>query len=101
MKAIIDNSENPSKKFRVEIFDDNNLHLKTIHFGAKGYSDYTLHKDSIRKERYINRHQLRENWNDPFTAGFWAVHLLWNKKTIRSSAKDITENFEIKLKLNV
>ncbi len=33
---------------------------KTISFGAKGMSDYTIHKDSKRKERYINRHIANE-----------------------------------------
>jgi len=28
---------------------------KTIHFGAKGYLDYTLNKDDERKRRYITR----------------------------------------------
>ena len=35
---------------------------KTIHFGQAGASDYTKHKDPGRKERYIERHQKRENW---------------------------------------
>lgn len=29
---------------------------KTISFGAKGMSDYTLNKDPDRRELYINRH---------------------------------------------
>ena len=29
---------------------------KTVPFGATGFSDYTLHKDKDRKERYIARH---------------------------------------------
>jgi len=43
-------------------------------------SDYTLHKDQERKERYLQRHK-----NDPKTidsAGFWARDLLWNKPSI-------------------
>lgn len=62
---------------------------KTIHFGAKGYSDYTQHKDPKRKEAYIRRHQTRENWNDPETAGFYARWLLWNKPTLSASIKDM------------
>lgn len=62
---------------------------KTIHFGAKGYSDFTQHKDPKRKEAYIRRHQTRENWNDPETAGFYARWLLWNKPTLSASIKDM------------
>ena len=68
---------------------------KLIHFGSKGMSDYTIHKDPIRKKRYLNRHRPRENWNDPKTAGFWSRWILWNKPT------SIQDNFKsIKKKLN-
>ncbi len=33
---------------------------KTINFGAKGMSDYTIHKDPERKQRYIERHQKEQ-----------------------------------------
>jgi hypothetical protein len=33
---------------------------KIISFGAKGMSDYTIHHDKARKERYINRHEKNE-----------------------------------------
>ena len=31
--------------------------MKNVSFGAAGMSDYTLHKDPERKERYISRHK--------------------------------------------
>lgn len=31
-----------------------------IHFGSRGMSDFTLHKDEARKLRYINRHIKNE-----------------------------------------
>jgi hypothetical protein len=33
---------------------------KTISFGAKGMSDYTIHHDKARKDRYIARHEANE-----------------------------------------
>lgn len=73
---------------------------QTIHFGAKGYSDYTLHKDKQRMERYIQRHKSRENWKKSgiYTAGFWARWILWNKPSLKSSIKDTEERFNIKIK---
>ena len=32
----------------------------SVHFGAKGMSDYTIHKDDERKYRYIMRHKKNE-----------------------------------------
>lgn len=70
---------------------------KTIHFGSRGYSDYTIHKDKIRRERYILRHVKNENWNNYNTPGFWARYLLWNKPTILQSIKDMENRFGISI----
>ena len=78
----IQKSTRSGKKYMVKY---NN---RTIHFGSEGMSDYTKHKDPERKERYIKRHQKRENWNDPSTAGFWARWILWNKPT------SVSDNFK-------
>ncbi len=70
---------------------------RRIGFGAAGYSDYTKHGDIDRKARYIKRHEPREDWENPYTAGFWARWLLWNKKTIAASIRDIGERFGIQI----
>ena len=66
-----------------------------VYFGAKNYQDFTIHKDEERKQRYIKRHQARENWGKSGidTAGFWSRFLLWNKPTIRESYNDIQKRF--------
>ena len=56
MEVIITKSANKSKKF------DALVDGKKISFGAVGYSDYTIHKDPERKERYIARHKKNEKW---------------------------------------
>lgn len=71
---------------------------KKIYFGAKGYDDFTTHKDPERRERYLLRHQARENSDDPQTAAFWATHILWNKKTIAASIRDTASRFKLNIK---
>ena len=74
---------------------------KTIHFGQKGASDFTINnKDPERKKRYIDRHRKRENWTKSGikTAGFWSKHLLWNKDTLTASIKDTEKNFNVDIK---
>jgi hypothetical protein len=87
-------SNKPDKKFMVKI--DN----KTIHFGAKGMSDFTIHKDYERMQRYTNRHKKRENWGKTGikTAGFWSKWLLWNKPSFEGSKKDIATRFNVTFK---
>ena len=95
MEVIISKSRKNDKKFDAVIDGK-----KTISFGQKHASDYTIHKDLDRKERYINRHKKNENWNDPRTAGFYAKHILWNKLTIEKSIADTNKQFpNIKIKL--
>jgi hypothetical protein len=91
---ILQKSTNPDKKF-VAIIGN-----KSVHFGAKGYSDYTLHKDKERMFRYENRHRKRENWTKSGlkTAGFWSKWILWNKPSLLGSIKDTEKRFNIKIK---
>ena len=87
-------STRKDKKYMVKLEDGGKI--KTIHFGAKGYQDFTEHNQEERKERYIHRHQPRENWFDPMTAGFWARWILWNKPTIQASLSDTIKKFNLK-----
>jgi hypothetical protein len=85
-------SDKPTKKYYI-ITNEN----KKVYFGQAGASDFTIHKDEARKQRYINRHKKNESkfWNDKDTASFWALHLLWNKSTIKDSYEDIKRKFNI------
>lgn len=65
----ITKSTKPEKKLMAIFEDCNTERRKTVHFGSKGYEDYTTHKDFTRRQRYIDRHRVNENWNDPISAG--------------------------------
>jgi hypothetical protein len=73
---------------------------KTVHFGSRGMSDFTKHKDPERKERYILRHKVNENWDKSGikTAGFWSRHALWGKDTLDDSLKYIESHFDVEIK---
>ena len=96
IKVILKNSTRKIKKYMVILYDGDKK-IKTIHFGAKGQSDYTIHKDNERKNRYIKRHAKNENWQDYKTAGFWSKNLLWNLKTIKKSQKYIEKKYKLKI----
>lgn len=61
----------------VGVFDDE----KRVPFGAVGYSDYTLHHDKLRRERYLTRHRRNETWSNPQTAGSLSRYILWGDST--------------------
>ena len=89
MEVVIQTSRRKDKKLDAVIDGK-----KTISFGAAGMSDFTLHKDDDRKERYIARHRKNENWRDPKTAGFYSRWILWNKKTLRESTDDLNARYK-------
>ena len=91
-------STKKGKKFSVYAFDGKRKRL--IHFGAKGYSDYTKHGDNDRKKRYIARHQANETWTAKgiLTAGFWSRWVLWNRVTLESSIEDVQNRFGLIVK---
>jgi len=87
--------EGDIKKYRVVLRDEETGRTKTIKFGQEGAEDYTIHNDEERKEAYLRRHESREDWTPTgiTTAGWWSRYLLWNKKSILASLKDIIERF--------
>ena len=69
---------------------------KRVSFGAAGMSDYTIHKDPARKERYLKRHAgMNEDWNDPMTAGALSRWILWNKPSFKDSIADFKKRFNL------
>jgi hypothetical protein len=59
---------------------------KLLALVQKGFTDYTIHKDDDRKDRYINRHKDKETWSlsGIKTAGFYAKNILWNKRQFKN-----------------
>jgi len=49
---------------------------KTIRFGARGYEDYTQHKDKKRRKSFRARHRCDEV-TDKNTARYWSCEYLW------------------------
>ena len=97
-RYILEPSPRSGKKWRITTPEG-----KKVDFGASDYSDYTLHRDSDRKDRYLSRHQARENWTKSGidTAGFWSRWLLWNLPDFNESVKDIESRFGIKIDTNI
>ena len=95
MKLTIKKSTKPKKKY-MAVFRDKGKIVRTTHFGARGMSDYTRHKDKTRKARYIKRHKKRENWNDKFSPGALSRYILWGEPTLRESIKKYKRRFKLK-----
>lgn len=91
----IEKSPNKTKKYRATFSDGTHTD-----FGAKGYQNYggvgaERHLDEERKRRYIQRHQKRENWNNPKSPGALSRWVLWNKQSLKASISDYKRRFNL------
>ncbi len=69
--------------------------IRMTRFGAAGYSDYTIHKNPMRKARYIARHSATENWADMTAPGTLSLYILWNKPSLEASIVDYKKRFKL------
>ena len=87
--VIIERSDRKDKKYQPVI------NGKKIPFGAAGYSDYTIHQNVERRNRYIARHaRMGEDWSNPLTGGFYSRWLTWNLPTLQASVADMNKRFK-------
>jgi hypothetical protein len=48
-----------------------------------------------KKESYLARHKVNEDWNDVTSAGALSRWILWNKPTIERSVNDFKQRFNL------
>ena len=59
---------------------------KNLHFGSPQYPDFLIHKDKERRKKYLARAKKIKNkkgeltYENPESANFWSVNLLWSGK---------------------
>lgn len=87
---IIKPSKRKEKRFQA-IFPDNT----TIHFGSKGASTFIDNGNKKKRENYIKRHQVNEDWTK-INPGSLSRFILWG------DSSNIDKNFyDFKKKFNV
>lgn len=93
----LEKSSDPKKKFMVSYINKDTGRINTIKFGSAGMSDYLQHKDDERKQRYIKRHQVNEDWTDLTKGGTWSRYILWGEKSLNKSIKEMQKIFNINI----
>ena len=88
-------SSKPDKKYMAVFLTDTNKE-KTVHFGAKNYTDYILSgSDDKLKNAYRARHAKDLETKDPTRAGYLSWFVLWNKPTLSASIADYKQRFNL------
>jgi len=92
LKSVKPSTRSP-KKYMAEFCNKDKC--KIVHFGAKGYSDFTLHHDKNRRENYRKRHRSGKHAKAD-TPNALAYHILWGDSTSRN---ENIKNFKKKYKV--
>jgi hypothetical protein len=98
LKAV-GTSTRPAKKY-MAVFEDG-ARTRTVHFGARGYDDYTTYfaRDKAlarrKQAQYVTRHRAREDWSDPTTPGALSRFLLWDKPTLAAGIAAFKRRFRV------
>lgn len=91
-EIILQRSSRPDKKWMVTLPDD-----KVVHFGSSAHQDYTQHGDKERQQRYLKRHEKREDWGDWTTPGFWSRWLLWSSPSLAKAIRHLKHKFNLNI----
>jgi len=82
---------------------------KVIHFGGKGYRDYTLMNDkksvhylSSKKERDAvkDRYRVRhanDNLDDPESPGSMSMSVLWSAPTLKGGIRNYSRKYNLRV----
>ena len=92
-----------TKKYKAVLLNTETEKEKSVKFGASGMMDYTKYykRDGKevadeKKDAYKSRHSKNnEDWtaSGVDTAGFWSLHILWNKPTVEASLADVKRKY--------
>jgi hypothetical protein len=93
---ILIHSPLTTKKYRIIFPPTTSGIVNHVDFGDINYNDYIIYNlhfgksiADIRRESYLARHSAREDWTDPYSAGFWSRFFLWEKRSLKSAIKNI------------
>jgi hypothetical protein len=70
---------------------------KTITFGMKGSAGtFADGSSEQKKDAYIARHRVNEDWSDKFSAGFLSRWVLWSEKSNQDIKRVLQDKTGIK-----
>jgi len=90
----IEKSNRKDKRFLATFADGTKVHFGS---NAKGVSTFIDGKRSeTERKNYIKRHDVREDFNNPKSAGSLSRYLLWgNSKSLEKNHEDFMKKFKI------
>jgi hypothetical protein len=96
MKMTIEKGPAKNKKLKAIFYDDKGKKIKTTQFGDDRYSDYTIHKDKERRNKYRTRHKKDLAKGNYMSAGYLSYYLLWgDSNSLNTNIKKYKKKFKL------
>lgn len=98
MRVFFKPSNRKNNKLMAIFTDDNKTEIiNIVHFGKKGMSDFTQHKNKQRKQNFLNRFNklIKKNQNNPMSPMTLSNLILWNKESLEDSIEDYKKRFNL------
>lgn len=95
----VERSTRAGKKLMATFVDGSTT--KTVHFGARGYGDFTVYHALSpalarrKKSQYLARHGAQERWMDPTTPATLSRYILWDKPTVAAGITAFKRRFRV------
>lgn len=97
MKMIIEKGTAKNKKLKAIFYDDSGKKIKTSQFGDDRYSDYTIHKDKTRREKYRSRHKGMLEKTNYMSPSHLSYYILWGASTnLKKNIQAYKRRFKLK-----
>ena len=94
--VVFRKSDRIDKRLKAVFLDEDKKEIITTHFGLKNGRTYIDHNDEDKREAYIARHKVREDFDNYITAGSLARYIFWEKKTLKGAIDNYRKKFNLK-----
>ena len=85
-----------NKKLKAIFYDDKGKKIKTTQFGDDRYSDYTIHKDKERRNKYKSRHRGNLKKTNYMSPAHLSYYILWGDSTsLNTNIKKYKKKFKL------
>jgi hypothetical protein len=94
MRVEITKATSGQKKMKA-IFYEGTKRIKTVRFGAAGYTDFTRGATEVQQKAYKARHR-GDNLTDKFSPGALSMFVLWSSKSLSQGIANYKKRFNLK-----
>ena len=97
-KIILEKSDKKNKRFKVSMFNFDNMKDHSHHFGAKDGKTYIDSRTDKERKAWYARHQSDKGFNNIHSGIYYSKNLLWgDNKSLKKNIKDLEKKLNVKI----